>query len=69
MYSGKAIYLDSDQISSTQLKKIYDIINSNNGNRQVYFNVKSNLGIFVYKFNKTTNKNAEKLIKDLLEEN
>ena len=69
MYSGKAIYLNYKSIDSLQLKKIYDIINNNNGNRQVYLNVDSNLGTFVYKFNKTTNKNAEKLIKELLEEN
>jgi len=69
MYSGKAIYLDYKSIDSLQLKKIYDIINNNNGNRQVYLNVNSDLGTFVYKFNKTTNKNAERLIKELLEEN
>ena len=34
------------------------LINNNNGNRQVYLNVNSDLGTFVYKFNKTTNKNG-----------
>jgi len=69
MYSGKAIYLNYESIDSLQLKKIYDIIINNNGNRQVYLNVNSDLGVFVYKFNKTTNKNAETLIKKIMEEN
>jgi DNA polymerase-3 subunit alpha len=68
MYSGKAIYLNYKNINSLQLKKIYDIIINNNGNRQVFLNVVSDLGTFVYKFNKTTNKNAEKLIKNIMEE-
>ena len=68
LYSGKVISLNYEKINSIQLKKIYDIILNNNGNRQVHIKINSKIGTFVYKFNKTTNKNAEKLIEQVLED-
>jgi hypothetical protein len=66
IYSGKSIYIDSEDIDEYKLKQIYDIIKDNNGNRQVYIKTKTDIGMFVYKFSKTTNKKAEDLIKELV---
>jgi DNA polymerase-3 subunit alpha len=66
IYSGKSIYINSEDIDEYKLKQIYDIIKDNNGNRQVYVKTKTDIGMFVYKFSKTTNKKAEDLIKEIV---
>ena len=66
IYSGKSIYINSEDIDEYKFKTICDIINNNNGNRQVYVKSKTDIGTFVYKFAKTTNKKAEDLIQQLM---
>ena len=68
LFSGKAIYLEIDTLNSEKIQQICDIINAHNGNKQVYLKVKNNLGTFVYRFNKTTNRKAEALFDTIIKE-
>jgi DNA polymerase III alpha subunit len=65
-FLGKNINLYFDDLSHELFEKICDIINSNNGNRQVIITVENELGKTSYRFNKTTNKKAEELIQKLI---
>lgn len=67
IYSGQSIYVDTEKITKEELDYIYDIIKNNNGNKQVYLIQKNNDRKFYYKFNKTTNKKAERLILQVLQ--
>jgi DNA polymerase-3 subunit alpha len=66
LFSGKAIYLEIDTLNSEKIQQICDIINAHNGNKQVYLKVNNNLGTFVYRFNKTTNRKAEALLDTII---
>jgi len=66
--SGKSIEINAKGITSEQFEKIYDIINSNNGNRQVILNDTTRFGKFTYRFKKTTNKKAEAIIQEIIKE-
>jgi DNA polymerase-3 subunit alpha len=65
-FLGKNINLYFNDLSHELFEKICDIINSNNGNRQVIITVENELGKTSYRFNKTTNKKAEELIQKLI---
>lgn len=67
IYSGQSIYVDTEHITKEELDYIYDIIKNNNGNKQVYLVQENNNRKFYYKFNKTTNKKAERLILQILQ--
>ena len=60
--------MEIDTLNSEKIQQICDIINAHNGNKQVYLKVKNNLGTFVYRFNKTTNRKAEALFDTIIKE-
>lgn len=65
---GKSIIIEVDNdISTSTLDKIYDIINSSKGDRPVFIQVNTNKHKFLYKYTIEASSKVEKAIKNLVE--